>query len=78
LFGLRWKPENRIRGLLDQRRDRSVRFEKLKDGRYRSSQLLPDEECVITVTVPGYRPQSRTISLVEGTTSELAIKLEPR
>ena len=55
-----------------------IRFETQKDGRQRSKQLLPDEKCTITVTAPGHRPQSRTISLAEGTTSELALKLEPR
>jgi len=55
-----------------------VRFEKQKDGRQRSSQLLPDEKCTITVTAPGYRPESRTISMAEGSTSELTLKLEAR
>ncbi|MGO9111439.1 MAG: M56 family metallopeptidase [Thermoguttaceae bacterium] len=55
-----------------------VRFEKQKDSRQRSQQLLPDEKCTITVSAPGHRPESRTISLAEGATSELTLKLEPR
>jgi hypothetical protein len=55
-----------------------VYFQRQKDGRHRSWQLLPDEKFTITVTAPGHRPQSRTVSLAEGTTSELALELAPR
>ena len=53
-------------------------FEKQKDGRYRSSSLLPDEKFTVTVTADGCLPQSRSVSLAEGTTSELDLVLERR
>ncbi len=56
----------------------SLYFEKQSDGRYRSSSLLPDEKFTVTVTADGYRPQSRSLSLAEGTTSELDLVLSPR
>ena len=56
----------------------SMRFEKQQDGRFRSSSLLPDEKFTVTVTADGYRPQSRSLSLAEGTTSELDLVLSPR
>ncbi len=55
-----------------------LRFEKQKDGRFRSWQLLPDEKFVVSVTADSYRPQSRSLSLAEGTTSELDLALDPR
>jgi beta-lactamase regulating signal transducer with metallopeptidase domain len=55
-----------------------VGFDKQTDGRYRSMSLLPDQNVTISVTAPGYQPQSRTVSQPEGTTSELPITLEPR
>jgi len=56
-----------------------VNFEKQEDGRYRSSQLLPDEEVTITATADGYEPASRKLNLREGETEELArvLKKQP-
>ena len=59
---------------LDRRLD--LYFDKQKDGRFRSESLLPDEKFTVTVTADGYRPQSRSLSLAEGTTSELDLLLE--
>ncbi|MFO0951249.1 MAG: M56 family metallopeptidase, partial [Isosphaeraceae bacterium] len=36
------------------------------DGRYRTSQLLPDREVTITVTADGFAPASRKLKLAEG------------
>ncbi len=63
---------------LDSALAEPIRFEKEKDGWHSNSLLLPDEKFTIAVTAQGFRPESRTISLAEGTMSELKIKLEPR
>ena len=36
------------------------------DGRWRTSQLLPDEEITVTVEADGYETKSETLSLPEG------------
>ena len=53
-------------------------FQKQNDGRYRSSSLLPDEKFTITVIADVYQPQARSVSLAEGTTSQLDLVLSPR
>jgi hypothetical protein len=62
----------------DRSIDEPVGFKQQKDGWHQSSHLLPDEKCTITVTAPGRRPESRTVSLAEGATYELTLKLETR
>jgi hypothetical protein len=54
-----------------------VDFEKQEDGRWRSSQLLPDDKLTVTVTKAGRSAESQTISLPEGKTQELVFKLLP-
>lgn len=51
-------------------------FEKQNDGRYRTSQMLPDEEVTFTVTARGYQPVSEKINLPEGETKELVVMLK--
>ncbi len=51
-------------------------FEKQNDGRYRTSQMLPDEEVTFTVTAKGYQPVSEKINLPEGETKELVVMLK--
>ncbi len=46
------------------------------DGRWRTSQLLPDEELTITVEARGYETQSETLSLPEGETREIDVRLK--
>jgi beta-lactamase regulating signal transducer with metallopeptidase domain len=48
------------------------------DGRYRTSQLLPDREVKVTVTADGFAPASRTLTLPEGKTEEVSFVLEPK
>ena len=48
------------------------------DGRYRTSQLLPDREVAVTVTADGFETASRTLKLAEGTTEEVNFVLEPK
>ena len=43
-----------------------VAFERQEDGRWRSEQLLPDQEFYLTVTADGYQPITQTMSLAEG------------
>jgi len=53
-----------------------VFMEKQEDGRWRSSQLLPDEEITVTVSAEGYKPYTEKMKLAEGTTKELTAQLE--
>jgi hypothetical protein len=48
------------------------------DGRYRTSQLLPDREVNVTVSADGFATASRKLSLPEGKTEEVTFVLEPR
>ena len=42
-----------------------VSFERQDDGRWRSSQLLPDEKFTVTVEAEGYEPRSEKLKLPE-------------
>jgi hypothetical protein len=53
-----------------------VYFEKQEDGRWRSVQLLPDEEVTITVEAGRYVPRSETLRWWEGEQKELEMVLE--
>jgi hypothetical protein len=53
-----------------------VYLEKQEDGRWRSNQLLPDEEITVTVSAKGYKSHSQKVKLAEGTTRELAPVLD--
>ena len=48
------------------------------DGRYRTSQLLPDREVTVTVEAEGFSPASRKMKLSEGKTEELTLVLDPK
>ena len=48
------------------------------DGRYRTSQLLPDREVNVTVSADGFATASRKLSLPEGKTEEVTFVLEPK
>ena len=54
-----------------------VFLDEQKDGRYRTSQLVPDREVAVTVEADGYRPASRKVTLPEGKTEELTLVMEP-
>lgn len=65
------------RFIVDGGRQSDVSFEKQEDGRFRSSQLFPDEELTVTAHADGYADKSEKISgLAEGTTKEVEIVLE--
>ncbi|MHB1425182.1 MAG: M56 family metallopeptidase [Gemmataceae bacterium] len=50
--------------------------EKQEDGRWRTEQMLPDQEVAVTVSAPGYKPHTEKLQLAEGKTKELATVLE--
>ena len=52
--------------------------DKQYDGRYRTSQLLPDREVEVTVSADGFKTASRKLSLPEGKTEEVTFVLEPK
>jgi hypothetical protein len=55
-----------------------ISFEHQNDGRYRTSQLLPDEEVTYKVTAPGFEPASEKLKLAEGTEKELVLTLKKK
>jgi hypothetical protein len=59
-------------------RHTEVTFEKQEDGRFRSSQLLPDVEVTVTGHADGYKPSSAKAKLAEGATKEVVITLEKK
>lgn len=46
------------------------------DGRYRTSQLLPDRQVEVSVSAEGFKPAERTMKLAEGVTEEANFVLE--
>lgn len=59
------------------RKTESIQDEQ-NDGRYRTSQLLPDREVKISVSADGFQPAERLMKLAEGTTEEATFILEPK
>ena len=53
-----------------------VYFEKQEDGRWRSSQMFPDEEVTITGSAEGYASKSEKVKIPEAETKELKFTLE--
>lgn len=49
----------------------NVFFTRQADGRWRSSQMLPDERITLTVLAPGYQAKSEEMSLAEGAVKEV-------
>ena len=52
-----------------------VGFECQNDGRWRTSQLLPDEEFTVTIEAQGYEPKAEKLKLPEGAVKELELRL---
>ena len=48
------------------------------DGRYRTSNMLPDKEVTVSVSADGFEGASRKLSLPEGKTEEVTFVLEPK
>jgi beta-lactamase regulating signal transducer with metallopeptidase domain len=55
---------------------KDIHFEKQNDGRWRSEQLLPDEDFTVTVEAPGYQPNRQQFTLPEGVTKDVEVKLK--
>jgi beta-lactamase regulating signal transducer with metallopeptidase domain/uncharacterized GH25 family protein len=54
-----------------------VGLEEQGDGRYRTSQLVPDREVIVTAQADGFKPASQKLTLAEGRTEEIKLVLEP-
>jgi hypothetical protein len=67
-----------FRIILRNGRESDVSFEEQEDGRYRSSQLFPDEEVTVTGHADGYASKSEKIKLEEGASKEIEIVLEKK
>jgi hypothetical protein len=59
-------------------RPSDVHFEQQEDGRFRTEQLLPDEEVTITAHADGYEPCSVKLKLSENGKQELELVLEKK
>ncbi len=57
-------------------RPSNVSFERHDDGRFRSSQLFPDEDVTVTGYADGYVSKPQKVTLAEGATKEIEIVLE--
>jgi hypothetical protein len=57
-------------------RHSDVTFEEQEDGRFRSEQMLPDEEVTVTAHAAGYKDGTAKVKLAEGTTKDVEIVLE--
>jgi hypothetical protein len=53
-----------------------VSFEEQEDGRFRSEQLLPDEEVTVTAQSEGCKKGTAKVKLAEGMIREMEIVLE--
>ena len=55
-----------------------ISFELQPDGRWRSSQMLPDDDVTISFELEGYTSESKTVSLKEGETREVEITVSKK
>ena len=69
-------PDKRV-GLAGGGRTEAIQDEQY-DGRYRTSQLLPDREVTVTVSADGFASATRKLTLPEGQTEEMNFVLEPK
>jgi hypothetical protein len=61
--------------LKDDKPTGNVGFEIQNDGRWRTTQLLPDEDFVLTVEAEGFEMKSEKLKLPEGDVKELEVRL---
>jgi hypothetical protein len=64
--------------ILANGRRSDVSFEEQEDGRFRSSQMFPDEEVTVSAHAEGYASKSEKVKLEEGTTKEIEIVLDTK
>ena len=69
-------PEAEGEELTDYTVGGNVSLEKQRDGRWRSSQLLPDEPFKVTVDKEGYACEPQHLSMAEGDEHELQITIK--
>jgi beta-lactamase regulating signal transducer with metallopeptidase domain/protocatechuate 3,4-dioxygenase beta subunit len=69
-------PWGKQRYVLEGEARSDLTFERQNDGRFRTSQLLPDEEVAFTAAAPGYESASEKVKLPEGETKELVLTLK--
>lgn len=54
-----------------------IGFEEQPDGRWRSSQMLPDDEVTISIEIEGYESEPQVVDMKEGENRELVFVLKP-
>ena len=69
-------PWGKQRYILEGEARSDVTFERQKDGRFRSEQLLPDEDVTFTASAEGYESASEKLKLPEGETKDLVLTLK--
>lgn len=69
-------PWGEQRYILDGELRSDLSFEHQNDGRYRTSQMLPDEDVKFTLTAKGYETAIETVRLAEGETKDLVVTLK--
>jgi beta-lactamase regulating signal transducer with metallopeptidase domain/uncharacterized GH25 family protein len=62
--------------ILRNGRQSDVNFEHQNDGRFRSSQLFPDQDVTVTAHAEGCEDKSATLKVAEGATREIELVLE--
>jgi hypothetical protein len=72
------RPAEANRGRFISGAQGDIGFEDQPDGRWRSSQMLPDEETTITLVKEGYTAEPQVVSLNEGDTRELVFVLKKK
>jgi len=72
-----FKPSARFREPAAAGTGDELRFEKQPDGRWRSMSLLPDVETTVSAVKPGWKAESRTVTLAEGVEQEVVITMTP-
>ncbi len=71
-------PWGKQRYVLEGEVGSDLTFEKQDDGRYRTSQMLPDEDVTFTVTAKDYEPVKEKVKLAEGEQKELVVTLKKK
>lgn len=71
-------PWGQQRYILEGEERSDLSFEHQNDGRYRTSQMLPDEEVTFTAKADGFEPASEKVSVPEGEKRELVLTLKKK
>jgi protocatechuate 3,4-dioxygenase beta subunit len=65
-------------GFTSKGRPTEMNFQRQDDGKFRTSQMLPDEEMTVTVFHDEYKDSVFKVSLKEGETKEMEVELEKK